>query len=149
MLLCFVSRIFFIFANAGTDITVQSWSSMAAARASRSHSLQITGSPRASPISGASPRPPPSPPRWTRRPARCRPSGAWSPTGPWIGRRAAGDRDRSRIPPCKSRLCGRTSWSSARSLAWSKRLSTRSYLQEALYLYLYIRIIIVIEVMIM
>lgn len=118
---------------APTDRAGRGWSGTAAATASTSHSPVTADFPRASRSSCAPPPPPPSP--WGRRemPAPCRGWAASFPRRPATGRRAAEDRGRSRAPLCRSRRAcvNRPSRSPGRSLAWSKRLSTPSYLRRS------------------
>lgn len=115
-----------------TDRADWSWSGMAAATASIPHAPVTAGFPQASQSSCVPPQPPPSRSGWRERPAPCQESAASFPTGPAIGRRAGEDCGTSRAPLCRSRrACGnRPSHSPGRSLVWSKRLSTLSYLRR-------------------
>lgn len=114
-----------------TDRADWSWSGTAAATASIPRSPVTAGFPQASQSSCVPPQPPPLRSGRRERPAPCQESAASFPTGPARGRRAGEDCGRSRAPVCRSRrACGnKPSRSPGRSLVWSKRLSTLSYLR--------------------
>lgn len=116
-----------------TDRAGWGWSGTAAATASTPRSPVTADFPRASRSSCAPPQPPLSLLGRRERPAPCRESAASFLTGPATDQRAAEDRGRSRAPLCRSRrACGnRLSRSPGRSLVWSKKLSTLSYLRRS------------------
>lgn len=115
-----------------TDRADQRWSGTAAAMASMPHCLVRADSPQASQSSCVSPQPPPLRLGWREKPALCQESAALFPTDPAIDRRAGADGGMSHAPMCRSRrACGsKPSRSLGRSLGWSKRLSTLSYLRR-------------------
>lgn len=129
---CFNPCVPLVLSWLSTDRADWSWSGTAAATASIPRSPVTAGFPRALQSSCVPPQPPPWRSGWHERPAPCQESAASLPTGPAIGRRAAEDCGTSRAPVCRSRCaCGnRPSRSPGKSLVWSKRLSTLSYLRR-------------------